>query len=85
MSIEGGPFQCGIHDFETTEVEEWNKHCSEEEGHTEEGETVCRDCNQLIKFKNLPFHPFDDQGHKNISLQCPECSSKQSEAEIEVI
>ena len=70
--------------FETSSVKEWNEHCTEE-GHTEEGSTKCRDCGKQITFKNLPYHPFDEQGHKNISLQCPNCSDRFAQVEMEIV
>lgn len=81
MSIEGGNFICYSHNFETGKVSRWNEHCIST-GHTEEGSTRCRDCDKEIKFKNLPFHPFDEQGHKNISLSCPDCKNKEQQAEV---
>jgi hypothetical protein len=85
MSIEGGDFQCYVHDFKTSIVKEWNNHCVSKDCGREEGTTACRDCGKQIKFKNLPFHPFDEQGHKNISLQCPGCSDRFSNVEMEVL
>ena len=81
MSLEGGDFQCYVHKFKTAKVEDWNQHCTKA-GHVEEGSTRCRECDVEIKFKNLPFHPFDNLGHKNISLSCPKCQKKQSQVEV---
>ena len=81
MSLEGGNFKCYVDGFETNSVKEWNAHCP---GHIfEEGSTRCRTCDKEIKFKNLPFHPFDELGHKNISLECPDCKQNQSDVEVQ--
>ncbi len=81
MSIEGGNFICYIHDFETSKISEWNTHCTST-NHTEEGSTRCIKCDKEIKFSNLPFHPFDAQGHKNIVLKCPACETKFSNVNV---
>jgi len=83
LSIEGGNFQCYIHHFETPNVKEWNEHMTETL-HTEEGSTRCRDCDKVFNFKNLPFKPFDDKGHKNISLSCPDCQGNHQYEIVEV-
>ena len=85
MSIEGGAFKCYIHGFETMDVREWNDHCAVAEGHTEEGSTRCVMCDKELKFSNLPYHPFDEQGHKNISLTCPDCQPDMSQVHMEVV
>ena len=82
MSIEGGNFICYVHRFETDKINKWNDHCVNQ-GHTEEGSTRCNKCDREIKFKNLPFHPFDNLGHKNISISCPDCQEKQSQVEVQ--
>ena len=80
--IEGGNFQCYIHKFETAVIEEWNNHCVTNDCGREEGSTRCRDCDKEIKFKNLPFKPFDAAGHKNISISCNDCLNKQLSANV---
>ena len=74
--LEGGGFQCYLHDFKTTSVDEWNAHCMESSEHTEEGTTACTRCGTIIEFSNLPFHPIKEDGSKGISLKCPDCSEK---------
>lgn len=74
--IEGGAFRCYIHNFETESIDKWNKHCTTEEGHTETGNTLCITCGQRIHFTDLPFHPLDVRGSKNIQLRCEECDQK---------
>ena len=76
MSIEGGDFQCYVHDFKTANIEEWNEHCMDTPGHTEEGTTACTRCGAIVEFHNLPFHPLQADGSKGIALQCPDCSEK---------
>ena len=80
--VEGGPFECFVHNFITPVIAEWNDHCTLNDCGRESGSTRCRDCGKEIKFKNLPFHPFDAAGHKNITLSCPDCKNKDSGAEV---
>ena len=74
--IEGGDFECYIHDYKTNKIDEWNAHCMESDEHTEEGTTACTRCGAVIEFHNLPFQPIKDDGSKGIALQCPDCSQK---------
>ena len=72
--VEGGPWHCNIHnDFETTDREEWNKHCVTTQGHYEEGTTVCVSCREEIRFEGLRFHPYLADGTKNIVVVCEDC------------
>lgn len=74
--VEGGEFQCYLHDYKTASVEDWNQHCSNEEGHTEQGTAVCTHCGTAFEFKDLPYHPIDASGSKNILLKCEDCEQK---------
>jgi DNA-directed RNA polymerase subunit RPC12/RpoP len=74
--IEGGQFECYMHDFKTSNIEEWNSHCMESDEHTEQGTTACIRCGTKIEFSNLPFQPITESGSKNIALKCPDCSQK---------
>lgn len=76
--IEGGSFKCGQHDFETSDIGEFNDHCLDyPDIHYETGETGCMNCGKKIYFDKLPFHPIDIQtGSKNISLRCEACESR---------
>lgn len=74
--VEGAPFQCNMHDFTTSSLEEWNTHCFGNPEHTETGTTVCRQCGTGIVFENLPFHKIGADGSKNISLLCETCESQ---------
>lgn len=76
--IEGGAFRCDGHGFETSNIEDWNEHCSAYPNiHYEVGETLCMTCHQKVYFDKLPYQPIDPKtGSKNISLRCEECESK---------
>ena len=74
--IEGGDFECYMHDFKTRSIEEWNAHMMDTPGHSEEGTTACTRCGAIIEFSGLPYHPIKDDGSKGIALQCPDCSEK---------
>ena len=78
--IEGGNFLCYKDGFTTESIDEWNKHCSKEEGSsthiTEEGSTTCVLCHTEIEFKELPFHPLKPDGSKGIALKCESCEQK---------
>lgn len=83
MSIrEGGDYICYKDGFQTGELDEWNKHCSTIDPDTgtthitEEGTTQCITCGIGIEFKNLPFHPINNIGSKNIQLKCEDCEEK---------
>lgn len=78
-SIVGdGTLKCFLHDFETTDINEWNDHCINE-GHTEEGSTCCIGCGVRIEFSNLPYHPITPNG-KNIALRCDTCTESEINA-----
>lgn len=74
--IEGGDFECYIHDFKTRDIDEWNTHMMDTPGHSEEGTTACTRCGAIIEFSGLPYQPIKDDGSKGIALQCPDCSEK---------
>ena len=75
--IEGGAtFRCGIHGFETQNIDEWNDHCHNNPDHTEEGFTQCISCGTDIQFSGLPFHKLGPDGSKNIQLRCEDCENK---------
>jgi hypothetical protein len=74
--VEGGNFQCYIHDYETANISDWNEHCLNTEGHTEEGTTTCTRCGVQVQFSGLPFHPIKEDGSKGIQLMCEDCSSQ---------
>lgn len=73
----GGPHKCNIHaDFpETDDVNEWNKHCSETEGHTIVGSVPCSACGAEIKLEGIPYQPIG----KELKLQCPKCFGDNQE------
>lgn len=75
LSVEGGEFQCYIHNFRTANIDDWNNHCTNEEGHYEQGHTACITCGERIEFTDLPFHPIVN-GLKNIQLRCDDCDTK---------
>ena len=90
MSVEGGAFRCDIHldkngiGFSTSKIDEWNHHCSTVEGHREEGETNCPDCNTLIKF-SIPFKPLAVDGSKGIGpIWCDQCATDNVDNDIQV-
>lgn len=74
----GGVFKCGTHEFETTDIEEFNEHClAYPDIHFEVGETGCMNCGKKVYFDNLPYHPIDpNTGSKNISIRCEECETR---------
>src|SRR5215207_1812127 len=80
---EGGPKRCSYHEFETSDVNEWNKHwlafgpedCNFQ-SHYEFGAAPCNKCGEEISFTHLPPHPYAANGSKNISLTCPDCQEK---------
>lgn len=75
--VEGAPFHCYMHDFETKSVEEWNTHCFGNPEHKESGETACTSCGTKIIYEDLPWHKIQANGSKNISLKCEDCETKQ--------
>ena len=87
MSVfEGGPFKCLKDDFTTTDVNEWNEHCSQPEGDsthiTESGVTPCAICKEELSIDGFPFVSFDNQGRKTYTIICEDCQSKQKGATI---
>ena len=75
MSIEGGAFVCGKHDFTTESIEAWNEHM-QEEAHTDIVDTHCIECDKEFT-REIPFQPIQADGSKGISLRCDECEAKQ--------
>ena len=76
-NIEGGEFDCAIHDFKTNSVQEWDKHCYEEK-HTVSVKQICEDCgNEIIEKIAYPkrFVEKSHQGKEVIHLECKECSA----------
>lgn len=75
--IEGGNFRCDDKHFETGSIDEWNKHCTEDcDLHTEGGSTACIICKTPLEYSELPFHPLDANGSKNIMLKCEACEER---------
>lgn len=74
VSSGTGVLKCFLHDFETLDVNAWNKHCHET-GHTLEGSTGCIDCKKGIDFKGIPYHDITPEG-LNLKLRCPNCFTK---------
>jgi rubredoxin len=89
MSIEGGAFRCFIHTdkagnpFETSNIEEWNAHCSTavEPPHEEEADWQCEQCGDVYHAK-LPFHKLGADGSKGIRFTCNDCGEKQKGVEM---
>lgn len=75
MSIEGGEFNCSIHDFTTDSVEDWNQHMSDKP-HKDITTTHCIECDTEFT-REIPFQPIQADGSKGISLRCDECEAKQ--------
>jgi ribosomal protein S27E len=74
----GGPFRCNIHeDFpETDDVNVWNQHCLETEGHTITGTVRCSNCGEVdIAFDQIPYQEIG----KELKLQCPDCFNKNQD------
>ena len=87
MSLfEGGPFKCVIDGFTTTDVDEWNKHCSKKEGDSthvsEAGAAPCASCGDELDITGFPFMPYDDMGRKTIIVLCEDCTAKTRGATI---
>jgi hypothetical protein len=79
MSIEGGVFQCFVHDYETGSVKKWDKHMYEIY-HPLQVNQQCKKCKEWIQ-DTVP-HPerFVERMHSNkpedqnlIVLKCPNC------------
>ena len=77
MSIEGGAFNCGKHNFTTVDVKEWDEHCFKE-NHTLTVQQICEDCGTVNEEKEYPYpKKFVEKSHASgsgIKLQCKECS-----------
>jgi hypothetical protein len=71
--VEGGGWTCYTHDFETNDVNKWNKHCSDGE-HFEYGTTYCRGCNAIICIDGLPYEPYVN-GTKPYTVKCEDCDT----------
>ena len=78
-TIEGGEYHCYIHDFITSDSEEWYKHCEakDESGkpmHTEDGTGECLFCHTPnISFTGLPWtRPGTTKG-----VVCDSCKESQ--------
>jgi hypothetical protein len=76
----GGPHRCNIHpEFEETDdVNEWNKHCSETEGHPTNGACPCITCKREIPLNQIPYQPIGQE----FRLQCPDCFNKNQDLNI---
>ena len=66
MSVEGGAFRCFIHTdkdgnpFETTDIEDWNAHCTTaiEPPHEEEADYTC----EIVAIPIMQNYPFTSSG-----------------------
>lgn len=84
VSMGNGPSRCNEHDFETTDIEEWNRHC-EETGHTESGATVCAGgCGKEIIYLEIPYQRVGVKG-KGIELKCEDCIQKQDNLNRQIL
>lgn len=85
VSMGNGPSRCNIHpEFETTNIDEWNKHC-EETGHTESGVCACAGgCGKEIVYEDIPFQRVGPKG-KGIELKCEDCMQKQDDLNRQVL
>ena len=76
MSIEGGLFQCFVHEFETGSVKKWDKHMTETY-HPLEVKQQCPKCKEWNE-ETIP-HPerYVERMHSNekdvIVLKCRKC------------
>lgn len=79
--IEGGNWKCNIHpedNIDTNDVNEWNEHCRNTEGHTDGTVTHCTDCGAELDFF-IPYQNIRDGKTKDIALKCENCfNSNQS-------
>ena len=73
----GGPHKCNIHlDFpETDDVNVWNQHCRETEGHDEFGTRPCFTCKAPINFGTMPHQDIGAE----VKLQCQKCFNESNE------
>ena len=89
MSIEGGAFICGSHEFETDDVKTWDRHCYEFK-HTVDTVQQCKKCGQWNEAKELPYpERFVERSNSNkeedanvIVLKCPKCEQENIHEEI---
>jgi len=80
MSLEGGAFICYKHEYETSDVKKWDKHCFEK-GHTVDMVQQCKKCGEWNQVKDYPIpERFVERSHSNkpedkdvILLKCPNC------------
>lgn len=75
MSIEGGQFECSIHNYKTGDVEDWDEHCFKSK-HTMKVIQRCEDCGEEIrKTIDYPknFVKKSHAGKEVIHLECPDC------------
>lgn len=71
MSLhEGGNYKCSIHDFETFDTVEWDKHCTEM-GHTETGTAPCIICGAAITLDKHPYVP--RAANRTLKIICKSC------------
>lgn len=53
---EGGAFNCGEHDFTTSDTEEWYKHCEDPaNAHVEDVNGPCIFCGNAVQTFGLPW------------------------------
>lgn len=74
--LEGGPMRCHVHDFETTDMDQWNDHC-DDGTHFEFGATACITCGTVIVLpsEGIPYQPFTN-GSKNYNMKCEACAAE---------
>lgn len=65
-------FQCGIHDFSTSDLKEWDKHCAEVE-HEYDSHIECTGlCGAKLHIKpNIKLAP--EAGRSPKGFVCPDC------------
>lgn len=81
MSIEGGLFQCYIHEYETGSVKAWDKHCFEN-GHVLQVNQQCKQCKKWNSDMSYPYpERYVERSHSNkpedkdlIVLKCAHCN-----------
>ena len=80
MSLEGGAFICYRHEFETSSVRTWDRHCHEM-GHTITINQQCRKCGNWNIQNDYPYPArYVERAHSNkpedidfIVLKCEKC------------
>ena len=88
MSLEGGAFICYRHEFETSSVKTWDRHCHEF-GHTLDINQQCKMCGNWNREENYPCPPrFVERSHSNkpedtnvIVLKCKNCGFNSNNEE----